>query len=207
MGKTISKIITKPIREFNIESRAHKVISQPKPTPAPKYKSDELSYQQMLKNQPEEFKKALEKDDGLDKRLKDVFIRSHDPMVKHESQGTTNPDRPLPTSRTYVDSGDYGFYEPKKVPLGRVTLRNVVKFISDHQSDKKTFSASKIAEQYLLPEDTTNHILKYYKMYEVYIPQERDVKAKFAGPTVARKKITVHNKLKMLDFKDKKNDK
>lgn len=48
MGKVFS-IASKPFREFNIESRAHKVISKGKPTPAPKYKSDELDYERILK--------------------------------------------------------------------------------------------------------------------------------------------------------------
>lgn len=34
MGKVLSTI-TRPLRNFNIESRAHKVISKSKPTPAP----------------------------------------------------------------------------------------------------------------------------------------------------------------------------
>lgn len=38
MGKVYS-IITKPIRTFNIENRAHKVITKEKPVPAPQYPS------------------------------------------------------------------------------------------------------------------------------------------------------------------------
>lgn len=48
MGKAMS-LVTKPFRTFNVESRAHKVISREKPTPAPKHKSDELDIQQMIK--------------------------------------------------------------------------------------------------------------------------------------------------------------
>lgn len=41
-------LITKPIRSFNVESRAFKVISQEKPTPAPRYKSDEQDIQKLI---------------------------------------------------------------------------------------------------------------------------------------------------------------
>lgn len=48
MGKVLS-IITKPIRDFNIESRAHAVISKEKPTVAPKHKSDQITYERIMK--------------------------------------------------------------------------------------------------------------------------------------------------------------
>lgn len=48
MGKAIS-IMSRPLRDFNLESRAHKVISKEKPTAAPKHKSDELTYERIIK--------------------------------------------------------------------------------------------------------------------------------------------------------------
>lgn len=42
MGNTIRKVYfnaTRPIRNFNIERRAHKFISKEKPIPAPQYES------------------------------------------------------------------------------------------------------------------------------------------------------------------------
>lgn len=48
MGKVLS-LMTKPIREFNIESRAHAAISKEKPTLAPRHKADELNYERLLK--------------------------------------------------------------------------------------------------------------------------------------------------------------
>lgn len=36
MGKVLS-IVPRQLKQFNIENRAHKVISKDKPTPAPKY--------------------------------------------------------------------------------------------------------------------------------------------------------------------------
>lgn len=44
MGKALS-MLSKPIKEFNIESRAHKIISKNKPIPAPMHKSSEIVYE------------------------------------------------------------------------------------------------------------------------------------------------------------------
>lgn len=42
-------LVTKPFREFNVESRAFKIISKDKPTPAPKHKSDEYDVEKLMK--------------------------------------------------------------------------------------------------------------------------------------------------------------
>lgn len=67
-----------------------------------------------------------------------------------------NPERPLPLNRRNVEDFEYGFKEPEKIPLGRVTLRNALKFINDHQSNPKEYSAIQIADEYLLPEETVS---------------------------------------------------
>lgn len=48
MGKAMS-LITKPLRTFNVESRAFKEISKEKPTPAPRHKSDEYDVEKLMK--------------------------------------------------------------------------------------------------------------------------------------------------------------
>lgn len=39
----------RPFRDYNIEQRAHKVISQSKPKPAPKYESDKQALERIIK--------------------------------------------------------------------------------------------------------------------------------------------------------------
>lgn len=48
MGKVFS-MVSKPIRDFNLENRAHKVISKDKPIAAPKHKADIVDYERILK--------------------------------------------------------------------------------------------------------------------------------------------------------------
>lgn len=42
-------LLSKPIRNYNIESRIQKVISKDKPVPAPKHKSDVIDYERILR--------------------------------------------------------------------------------------------------------------------------------------------------------------
>lgn len=48
MGKILS-ILTRPVRNFNVEARAHAVISKEKPNAAPRHKVDQEQYRLMLK--------------------------------------------------------------------------------------------------------------------------------------------------------------
>lgn len=48
MGKVISRF-KHPFRNFNLEERAHKVISQPKPVLAPKHEKDQAYVDRLIK--------------------------------------------------------------------------------------------------------------------------------------------------------------
>lgn len=50
MGKVFSQMI-RPFRNYNVESRAHKVISQNKPVPAPHHKVEAMEIEQILKGE------------------------------------------------------------------------------------------------------------------------------------------------------------
>jgi NADH dehydrogenase [ubiquinone] 1 alpha subcomplex assembly factor 4 len=79
MGKVLS-LMGRPLRNYNIENRAHKIISKEKPTPAPKHKSDQIDYERMMKEYPEAFEESQQKHEQLNKYLKDVYVQSHDPV-------------------------------------------------------------------------------------------------------------------------------
>lgn len=52
MGKAISSLAATaiaPLRNYNIEQRAQKIISQNKPKPAPKYESDQKELERILR--------------------------------------------------------------------------------------------------------------------------------------------------------------
>lgn len=48
MGKVMS-LVTRPMKNYNIESRAHKIISKEKPKPAPRYEASIKEAEELLK--------------------------------------------------------------------------------------------------------------------------------------------------------------
>ncbi|KAF5284485.1 hypothetical protein FQA39_LY17020 [Lamprigera yunnana] len=179
----------RPIRDYNIESRAHKVISKDKPTPAPKHQINQKHYAQLLKEHPNPEVEAL-KDETLYKRLRDVYVTSQD--VTPISPISSN--KPLPLVRKNIDEPEFGYHEPKRISLGRVTLKSAVEFISQHHLNAREHSISTISDKYKLPEETVKNIIEYFKVYEVYIPSEKKSKTNFFGPTVPRKQIITVSK-------------
>ncbi|KAB0802317.1 hypothetical protein PPYR_04503 [Photinus pyralis] len=196
MGKVLS-VMFRPLRDYNLESRAHKVISKEKPIPAPKHHSD-LKYTEFLKEYPDV---DQSKNEALNKFLQDVYVTSRDP-TPHAPLDSSSAKRPLPLHRGIVDDAEFGFREPDSVPYGRATLKSALKFISAHQTNPKENSIKKIAEEYKLHEDTLVNILKYYRVFEVYIPSNKASKVSFAGPLVPRKQIVAHEQKKLTDGKD-----
>ncbi|KAF7268821.1 hypothetical protein GWI33_018167 [Rhynchophorus ferrugineus] len=189
MGKILSTI-KHPFRNFNLESRAHKIIGQSKPIPAPKFEKDELDLQRLQKQYPEVFKEGLRKDEQLDQHLKDVYVVSHDPVS--EIKQPQNPNRPLPQDRSQPDMYLFGHKEPEKVPLG----------------DPKLHTAENISKVYKLPESTVSNILKYYRVFEIYVPENvKKTKGKFAAPSKPSSYVTkdISKLLPSSDF-NKKND-
>ncbi|XP_013145713.1 PREDICTED: protein NDUFAF4 homolog [Papilio polytes] len=211
MGALVTKAL-RPIKTFNVENRAHKVISKEKPTPAPHYPSTKDDLKRTLAAVPDIDQKLDNKDPALDDRLKSVYVTSYGrpeaDVTREKIQ--QNPARPLPKDRSQVPIFELGWNEPEEVPYGRTTLRRALEFIESHQMNPTEVTASKIALEYKLKEEDVEAILKYFKAFEMYIPETKKSPATFAGPTNYRKKQLQEVKTKELAGKseivDKKED-
>ncbi|KAF5286172.1 hypothetical protein FQR65_LT12930 [Abscondita terminalis] len=180
MGKILSALY-RPVRDFNLESRVHKIISKDKPLAAPKHKSKEYPRQNKESPTIEDF---VQKNETLDKYLKNVYVISHHQRSFHNQDA----QKPLPIDRHTIEDSIFGYHEPKRVPYGRVTLKSVLKFISEYQTDTRENTIKKIADANKLSEKSVENIISYFRVYEVYVP-EKNVKTQFLGPRVARKQI------------------
>ena len=72
MSKLRGQLITRPMQRYNIESRTEKVLSQEKPTPAPKYQTDLDLLEKIRTENPEILEETRTRNFLLDKRLKEV---------------------------------------------------------------------------------------------------------------------------------------
>ncbi|XP_017769493.1 PREDICTED: protein NDUFAF4 homolog isoform X2 [Nicrophorus vespilloides] len=148
MGKALSTI-RNPLRNFNLEGRAHAAVSKNKPTAAPKHKADQMNYEQILHDHPDIVEESRKKHHVLDKHLKDIYVISNDAEVIKEQ----DPNKPLPTDRKPVEDFEYGVKQPTIVPHGKITLKQALEFISQHQNNPAVWTSSKISDDYLLSEE------------------------------------------------------
>ncbi|XP_066246178.1 protein NDUFAF4 homolog [Euwallacea similis] len=194
MGRAISKI-KHPFRDFNLESRVHKLIGQTNKRPSPRYEKDEQDVERIKEEFPEDFKASLKKDTVLDSHLKNVYVTSHD--ISIEKSTNANPNRPLPQDKSHPGEFAFGYKEPKpdNIPPGKTTLRNVLQFISNHQGEPLKYTAKSIATEHNLDEELVKQILKYYRVFEIYVPAEKtNTKATFAGPSKVKIQIIKQEK-------------
>lgn len=204
MGALVTKVL-RPIKSFNIENRAHRVISKEKPTPAPRYQQAIEDMRRAMDADPKINEKLSTKDPELDKMLKDVYVTSEgkpEEDITREIQ-QKNPDRPLPMYRMQPEDFEYGFKEPDQVPYGRVTLRKALEFLSAYQSNPNEVTPEKIAEEYKLKLEDVNNALKYFKTFEIFLPATKTAPATFAGPANLRKQMERAFEMKQIEDKKK----
>lgn len=173
MGVILSAISRKANR-FNVEARAHKVISKDKPVPAPRHAYAQEDLNKMMKEFPEELEKLQTKSPQLDDRLKQIFVTSEDTILDPGPQKKVSSN--LPQNRHTPVEPEFGFYEPEKIPLGRLSLRQALKIITDHQHEPGKWDAQTVANKYNISIKLSENILQYYKAFEVYIPDQKNSK-------------------------------
>ncbi|CAO1442145.1 unnamed protein product [Diamesa tonsa] len=180
MGKVMS-IMGRQVQRFNVENRAHKVISQDKATAAPKYKSNLKDLDKVLKDFPEIVEQSSTKDSSLDDRLKKVFVTSSNIV---DQRRIINPEKPLPLLRSTPDDFEYGFQETEitKIARGKCTLRQAIQFISDNQTSPEEWTVTKIANEYKVKEEHIDNIVKHFRTFSIYIPEKGSSKKILLDP-------------------------
>lgn len=164
-------VFVRTSQRFNVESRAHKVISADKPKAAPKYESNVRDLQRALEADPQLVEKLSQKNEPLDSRLKQVFVTSQREILN--AGGQAAPEKSMPLNRTAPEDFEFGYQESARTPTGKVTMRNVLKFLGEHQAQPEEFPAARIATDYGLPEEQVENILKHYKMLALHVNDPR----------------------------------
>lgn len=150
-------------QRYNVESRAHKVISQPKPKAAPLHKSNIADLENALKLEPNLLEKLNRKDQNLHERLKHVFV-----SAEHKMEDQI-PERNLPSERSFVEDFEFGYKDDETAPPGKIRMQTFLQFLQDHHRDPIQFDVNHLHQQNGVSIETANHILKYYKLLAVQI--------------------------------------
>ncbi|XP_006610278.1 protein NDUFAF4 homolog [Apis dorsata] len=153
MGKIYS-LLLRPIRTFNIENNAQRIISKDKPVRAPLYSSVEQQKKLVDKLKPDFMEIHYKKDSELDDRLKNVFVKSKDLQDIPKQNISKLQDRSQRSSEDY----DFKTYE------GKCNIKQVMHFMNMHYENPIEYSVEKISQQYKLDKQIIENILTYFKI-------------------------------------------
>ncbi|XP_076766661.1 NADH dehydrogenase [ubiquinone] 1 alpha subcomplex assembly factor 4 [Xylocopa sonorina] len=162
MGKIYS-LLTRPIRTFNVENRAARVISREKPVPAPLHSSTQRQKEMVDKLYPNFMEDQYKKDPKLLDHLKNVYVESHHPKDKPKEEITSS--RSLPQNRSQLELNYYDHYGTPVVVSGKCSLKQAIQFISLHQQDPANYSVEKISEEYQLDKQLVENIVTNFKVF------------------------------------------
>ncbi|XP_076629008.1 NADH dehydrogenase [ubiquinone] 1 alpha subcomplex assembly factor 4 [Colletes latitarsis] len=189
MGGIYSRI-TRPIRRYNIENRAHKIISKEKPIAAPQYPSVAQQKEIVDKLHPDFMDTYSKKDAQLDDRLKSVYVSSIDSENKSWSKNGSST-KPLPQEKSdYVESDD-GFRDPVVVPEGKCSLRQALNFLRKYKEKFPEYTVEQIALEYKLDKQVAANIVEHFR-----VPETKHINTINRYPATSVKKLLEEMKSK-----------
>ncbi|CAH1406169.1 unnamed protein product [Nezara viridula] len=170
MGKAMSRM-NKFWYRFNAENRAQRILSEEKPTVAPKHPSSLKGIQQILSDETYDKEKAMRKDAVLNEYLKKVFVVSHDQVVDDRFKKPSDKAR-LPTERTTPVSPELGYIEPINIPKGKVTLKQLMEVLTHHREHPEVYTVERISDQYKISNENAKNILEYLSVFSIYMKEQ-----------------------------------
>jgi len=194
MGQKISRVwgtlVTRPLQRYNIEHRAEKVINKiedPKGVPvrAPHFQADSDFMHKLKSAQPQLAEAAHKKDFDHHSRLREVFVTSKDPYNVDNSEPVAefveikeNPSRPFPLDRRqhFADFVPAALRVDEKLPnRGKLTLNMAVGILGKRKAEGQDYSSKAIAWEYKLNPDMAVNLVKYYSVFSMVEPVEREM--------------------------------
>lgn len=163
MGRIFSSLIKRPLRNFNVDNRAERIIESETIRPAPHHRPDLFKKEAVVRETKEQWTELLD-------RLKSVKVISHDHIKEKMKK---DDSKLLPQNKSYVDSPEFGVFDVKSVPHGKISLRQVVEFLNHHHADPNLWNAELIAKEYKLDLTMTEQILRYFSLYNIAFPDKK----------------------------------
>ncbi|CAK9830006.1 Protein NDUFAF4 homolog [Anthophora retusa] len=152
MGKVYS-LLTRPIRTFNIENRAERVITREKPIRAPEHAGVQKQREEVNKLYPDFMETQNKKSSQLDDYLKDVFVVSEDPQE-------------VPVSQKLI------------VSRGKCTFNEVVEFLNLYYKNPQEYTVEKISQDYNLDKEIVVNIVSHFQVLSKKNVEEMNINKK-----------------------------
>jgi len=174
VGRAVVGQASKPVRDWNIEERAHKAVLANRYTPSPNHPGTRELIDDTIAKLPPEARKELERtSEDFGKRLQDVYVTSQDKGVV-ETPPRATPSRPLPKERRQPLPWEYGHRPPAVTPYGKLTLKDALAIVSQHADTPE--SPGVVALKYKLDTKQTEALLRYFGTYRLITPVEAHAK-------------------------------
>lgn len=196
MGQQVSRVygtlIKRPAQRYNVENRAHKVISkiEDPSSPAmraPMFQTDRDILENVRRTNPDLGIEMKRKDQTLHSHLKEVYVTSQDPKSMeptdehtHTDKKKIHPDRPLPLDRSAGKSEVFipGLHriDKRKSIRGKVTIEEAMTLLTDHATKPEVHTVEALSNAYRLNPEILEEVVKHFKLFKVHIPEDKEVK-------------------------------
>ena len=189
MGGMVSKVrghfVTRPLQRYNAETRAEKVISQEKPSVAPKYRSDEELLSQMRQTHPEVLAAAHKRNPELLDRLKQVYVTSEDvgnfdpdSLKQIEDPKKPHPKKENQVKHVLLREQDYlkSIFDDENIKPkpGTVTLAQAQEIINKHAFDCQKNNLEVLAEEYDVKPRQIEDLVRHFSVFTLYKSENMD---------------------------------
>lgn len=168
MGQIASRL-TRPLRKFNFENRAERLLEKRSKVPdaAPKHPTTVKILSRIREEYPEYLDKQSIRHEKLNENLKQVYVESKGDATQFSA------NKPLPTTRGGPEETELGAMETTHtIPEGRVNLRSILVALGQYQTKPNEVTAASIAQELKLSQSNVENILKYFKVLHLYVPKE-----------------------------------
>ncbi|GCB64508.1 NADH dehydrogenase [ubiquinone] 1 alpha subcomplex assembly factor 4 [Scyliorhinus torazame] len=171
--------LTRAIRNFNLENRAHVEIGKQKPSGAPRHPSSKGLIEQQLSNHPE-VHEVHNKNEELLSLLKDVYVDSKD--IPATRLVTAETSQKVQDHRLLKSALNYELYNITTVPKGKLSIPEALIILNNHKLQPKVWTIDKIAEDYSLDLKDVVGLLEFFKPFEIKVlPPNQNTKERLAA--------------------------
>ncbi|XP_011499977.1 PREDICTED: protein NDUFAF4 homolog [Ceratosolen solmsi marchali] len=154
----VSRRLSRPFKNYNIENRAHREIAKDKPKVAPSYKMKQTQINLVNELEPDYKVTSQTKNIELDNNLKKIYVKSYDNSVPDNNR-SEDPERNLPKERLRPELSEFGFYESQEVVKGKISLRQAIQMIDKHSKDPIIYNSEYLAKEYYLEKKLVDYKL------------------------------------------------
>ncbi|XP_051880767.1 NADH dehydrogenase [ubiquinone] 1 alpha subcomplex assembly factor 4 [Pristis pectinata] len=158
--------VTRALRNFNLENRAHAEISRRKPGSAPRHPGTGALLEQQLRDHPQ-VSEVHNKNEELLSFLKDVYVDSKDFQSKNLPIDETS--KQLQEHRLPKATLSHDPFGITQIPKGKLSIVEALTVLNNHKLHPEIWTADKIAEEYSLELKDVKGLLEFFKPFEIKI--------------------------------------